>query len=42
MRTDHWWVPLTGALFVIVLIVGAIVQGEPPGRRRRRAGVEAD
>ena len=31
MRKSHWWVPLTGALFVIVAIIGAIVQGEPPG-----------
>ena len=31
MRKNHWWVPLTGVLFVIVAIIGAIVQGEPPG-----------
>lgn len=32
MRKDHyWWVPLTGALFVVVAIIGAIVGGEPSG-----------
>jgi uncharacterized membrane protein YhaH (DUF805 family) len=31
MRKDHWWVPLTGVLFVVVAIVGSIVSGEPPG-----------
>jgi hypothetical protein len=31
MRKDHWWVPLTGVAFVALVIVGAIVGGEPPG-----------
>ena len=31
MRKSHWWVPLLGPLFVILAIIGAIVQGEPPG-----------
>ena len=31
MRKNYWWVPLTGALFVVVAIIGAIVGGEPPG-----------
>jgi hypothetical protein len=26
-----WWVPLTGVVFVVVLIIGFIVGGEPPG-----------
>ena len=30
MRKSYWWVPLTGALFVVLAIIGAIVQGEPP------------
>lgn len=29
MRRD-WWAPLTGVAFVIVLVVGVIVAGEPP------------
>ena len=31
MRKDHWWVPLTGVAFVALVIVGAVVSGEPPG-----------
>jgi len=30
MRKDSWLVPLTGALFVVLLIVGFMVGGEPP------------
>jgi hypothetical protein len=30
MKTDHWWVPLTGAAFVVVAIASFIVGGEPP------------
>jgi hypothetical protein len=26
----EWWAPLTGVAFVVVLIVGAIIGGEPP------------
>jgi Domain of unknown function (DUF4386) len=29
MRND-WWVPLTGVAFVVVLIVGFVIGGEPP------------
>lgn len=29
MRRE-WWAPLTGVAFVVVLIVGAIIGGEPP------------
>ena len=29
MRAE-WWAPLTGVAFVVVLIVGAIIGGEPP------------
>jgi hypothetical protein len=31
MRKDHWWVPLAGVAFVVLAIIGAAVQGEPPG-----------
>ena len=31
MRKDHWWVPLTGVLFVVLIFVGAAIGGEPPG-----------
>jgi hypothetical protein len=27
---DYWWLPLTGALFVLLVIVGGIIGGEPP------------
>ena len=30
MKTDHWWVPLTGAAFVVVAIASFVVGGEPP------------
>jgi len=30
MKTDHWWVPLTGAAFVVVAIASFAVGGEPP------------
>jgi hypothetical protein len=30
MKTDHWWVPLTGVAFVVVAIASFIVAGEPP------------
>jgi hypothetical protein len=30
MKRDYWWVPLTGVAFVVFLIVGFIVGGEPP------------
>jgi hypothetical protein len=30
MKTDHWWAPLTGIAFLVVLIAGFIVGGEPP------------
>ena len=26
----HWWAPLTGVLFVVLVIVGGAIQGEPP------------
>lgn len=29
MRRD-WWTPLTGVAFLVVLIVGAVIAGEPP------------
>ena len=31
MKSDHWWVPLTGIAFVVVAIASFIVGGEPPG-----------
>jgi len=30
MKKDHWWVPLTGVAFVLVLIASFIVGGGPP------------
>ncbi len=27
---DYWWLPLTGAIFVVLVIVGGIIGGEPP------------
>jgi hypothetical protein len=30
MRKDHWWVPLIGIAVVVMVIVGAILSGEPP------------
>jgi len=30
MRSNGWWVPLTGAAFVVVLIAGFLIGGEPP------------
>src|SRR5688500_3933406 len=26
----HWWAPLTGVLFVVLVIVGGAITGEPP------------
>ena len=26
----HWWAPLTGVAFVVLVIVGGAIQGEPP------------
>ena len=31
MRKDHWWVPLTGVAFIALVVIGAVVSGEPPG-----------
>ena len=30
MKKDHWWVPLTGVAFVLLLIASIAVGGEPP------------
>lgn len=30
MRRDPWWIPLTGALFLVLLITSFVVGGEPP------------
>jgi hypothetical protein len=28
--SKHWWAPLTGVAFVVLVIIGGAVQGEPP------------
>lgn len=31
MKKDHWWVPLAGVAFVLLVIASFTVAGEPPG-----------
>ena len=30
MKSDHWWAPLTGVAFLVVVIIGVVVMGQPP------------
>ena len=30
MKSDHWWAPLTGIAFLVVVIASFIVAGDPP------------